>query len=312
MGKVTEAMLVEERLRASKGGRQIDIAILPRAGAHLVSYAVDGEELLHFSRQEFLAEGPTTGCFVMFPTPCRLTGSKYPFAGRQIRQQKGAEDVFIHGLIRDEAFQIERGDDYLEASIDIGAGHPVYEGYPFACRFAVRYQLVETGLRVSFHYENRGDAPAPFGFGVHPYWKLDGERGANAVKVPCDYTMELVDLIPTGQLDPVAGTPLDLRDWTSLAGVDIDNAFFGRQAGATGGLERRDTGLRVSIDASPELTHMIAYAPGGQPFACVENLTCSPDAPNVYAAGHREASGLVVVEPGQSHSGWISWSVEAL
>lgn len=312
MPETREAMLEEERLLCSRGGRDIEIAMLPKAGAHLVSFAVDGEELLHFSRQEFLAEGPTTGCFVMFPTPCRLTGSKYTFDGREIPQRKRGEDVFIHGLIRDETFAIERGSDFLEARIEIAPGHAVYEGYPFACLFAVRYDIIESGLRVSFRFENRGDRAAPFGFGVHPYWKLDAARGDNAVKVPCDYTMELVDLIPTGGLDTVDGTPLDLRDWTALEGVDIDNAFYGRVPGATGGLERRGTGLRLNIDASPELTHMIAYAPGGEPFVCVENLTCSPDAPNVYAAGHRDESGLVAVEPGQSHSGWITWTIEDL
>ena len=158
----------------------------------------------------------------------------------------------------------------------------------------------------------RGDEAAPFGFGVHPYWKLDSRRGDNAVKVPCEHTMELVDLIPTGKLDAVEGTSLDLRDWVSLAGVDIDNAFFGRDPGQLGGLERRNSGLRLAIDASPELTHMIAYAPAGEPFVCVENLTCAPDAPNVFAKGYERESGLVAVEPGQAHAGWITWTVERI
>ncbi|MFH1571437.1 MAG: hypothetical protein ABIL09_25830, partial [Gemmatimonadota bacterium] len=160
MAKGTEAMLEAERLRVTKGGRQVELAILPRAGAHLVSFAVDGLELLHFSRAEFLAEGPTTGSFVMFPTPCRLTGSQYPFQGQTIRQRKGGRDVFIHGLIRDEAMAIERGADYLEASLEVAPGHPVHEGYPFACRLAVRYQAIAGGLRLSFRYENRGEGVA--------------------------------------------------------------------------------------------------------------------------------------------------------
>lgn len=312
MGKITEDMLERETLRASKGGHDIEFAVLPLAGAHLASFAVDGRELLHFSREAFLERGPTTGSFVMFPTPCRLTDCKYVFDGREVLQRKGGEDVDIHGLIRDEAVDVERGDEYLAVGFEIEPGHSVHEGYPFTCALTFRYEIIDAGLQFSFRYENRGDRSAPFGLGVHPFWKLDPERGDNFIRVPCSHSMAEVELYPTGELDPVEDTALDLRDWTSLAGVEMDTAFCGRISGRPGGLERRHAGARIAIDASPEFTHMISYAPPGQPFVCIENLTCSPDAPNVFARGYREASGLVVVAPGESYSGWVTWVVESL
>jgi aldose 1-epimerase len=309
---IDESMLETLAVQANTGGRTVAFELLPRLGAQLSSFSVDGQELLFFSRERVLEKGPTTGCFLMFPTPCRLTGSRYSFGGREILQSKGGKQVPIHGLVRDEPFAVERGPDYAAARIEIGPGHPVFEGYPFPCLLETRYQIVEGGLRISFAYENRGAESAPFGFGVHPYWLLEGRREDNAVSVPCEYAMELVDLIPTGSLDPVSGTPLDLRAWRSLGGVDIDNAFFGRIPGAKAGVEWRSRDQRLSIDASPELTHMIAYAPAGQPFVCVESLTCAPDMPNLYAKGFEKESGMVVVAPGQHFTGWITWTVENL
>lgn len=309
---IDESSLEPLVVEAAVAGRAVKFTVLPRLGAQLSSFAVDGRELLFFSRERVLEKGPTTGCFLMFPTPCRLTGSRYSFGGREILQTKGGQPVPIHGLVRDEAFAVERGPGFVAARIEIGPGHPAFEGYPFPCLFEVRYQIVEGGLRIGFAYENRGPEPAPFGFGVHPYWLLEAKRDRNAVRVPCEYAMDQVNLIPTGRLVPVAGTPLDLRGWRSLGDLDIDNAFCGRTPGAKAGVEWRGRGQRLSIDASPELTHMIAYTPAGEPFACIESLSCAPDMPNLYARGYERESGMVIVAPGQCYSGWITWTVENL
>jgi aldose 1-epimerase len=214
--------------------------------------------------------------------------------------------------VRDEPFAVAQQPGGAVAAIEIAPGHPVYEGYPFRSRLEVRYEAIEVGLRIGFAFENQGDRPAPFGFGVHPYWLLETDRQRHAVRVPCEQAMELAELIPTGKLEPVAGTRLDLREWTSLAGMDVDNAFCGRLAGVRGGVEWHGRGRRLWIDASPELTHMIAYAPAGQPFVCVESLTCAPDMPNLYEKGFHRESGMVVVPPGQRHGGWITWTIEDL
>ena len=47
------------------------------------------------------------------------------------------------------------------------------------------------------------------------------------------------------------------------------------------------------------MKHLICYSPAGKPFVCVENLSCAPDAQNLYAKGFAELSGLSIVAPGQ-------------
>jgi aldose 1-epimerase len=315
--------LAPEAFCAAIEGHQVSIQVLPMLGANLASLEVDGREFMHFDAQALLADTPEmTGAFQMFPTPCRLTGSRYVFEGREIRQRKHGEDVSIHGLVRDEPFAITRSEREIVAALDITEGHPVYEGFPFPGRLTTRYRLLARGVEVHSAFENRGPSSAPVGYGLHPYWRIPGrrvpaprpvrERGrAGAlVRIPADHVMELVDLIPTGKLIPVAGTEYDWREFRSLEGVEIDAVFYPRSIGGAAHLAFPDEGVALKLEASENLKHMICYAPAGQPFVCLENLTCSPDAPNLYRRGFRDESGLTIVPSGARLSGWIRYTVQ--
>jgi len=311
MRRFSQADLTTERLSAEIDGKSIALAILPRMGANLVSFQVDGREFIHFDPQRILADPEAmTGAFQMFPTPCRLTGSRYSFGGREIRQQKHGEDVFIHGLVRDEPFAVQRGERELVSTLEVTEGDAVHEGFPFLGRLAAAHRLISSGMEVHFEFQNLGDSPAPVGYGLHPFWRIPGKRSDVLVKIPTDNIMELVDLIPTGKLTPVAGTGYDWRQWRSLEGVEIDAVFYPKGPNDTAGITFVDEGIRLVLQASANMKHMICYAPAGQPFVCLENLTCSPDDPNLYRTGFREESGMAVVPPGEKWSGWIRYTVE--
>jgi len=306
--KLRDEQFISQKL----SGDRVEVEVMPRLGANLTSFKVDGDELIHFDKAGLLASEDYTGCFMMFPTPCRLTGSKYTFGGREIRQRKGGEDVFIHGLVRDEEFAVTRENNKLTCTLAIDKNHAVYEGYPFPCTLSVAFSLLERGLQIEFDYRNTGETDAPFGFGMHPFWRIPGERKDVAVQVPCSDTLELVNLMQTGKTDPVEGTDLDLRSFRSLEGLAIDNAFWGRDPTGEQGLTFADRGIKLTLESSEIFEHMIAYVPDGEPFMCLENLTCCPDAPNVYANGAEEVSGLKIVSPGQSLQGWVRFVVTDL
>ena len=75
-------------------------------------------------------------------------------------------------------------------------------------------------------------------------------------------------------------------------------------------IEWRESGVKLTLRASSEFTHMIVYDQPENPFFCVENLTCSPDAHNLYAKGFPEESGLKIVPPGGKSTGWVHYVVE--
>ena len=89
----------------------------------------------------------------------------------------------------------------------------------------------------------------------------------------------------------------------------MDNAFCDRIAGGEHGIQYKDLGKKLTLDASDIFEHMITYAGEGDCFVCMENLTCTPDAPNVYAKGYEDVSGLKVVSPGQTIEGAVKYIV---
>jgi len=312
--RFTQDDLQAETIAATTGGHETRIAVLPRMGANLVSLQVDGREFIHFDREIlFAAEPHMTGCFHMFPTPCRLGNSSYCFGGREIVQQKRGEKVQIHGLTRDEPFEIEKSERELIATLDFGERHPVYEGFPFPGRITIRYQLIARGVEATFSYENRGDADAPAGYGVHPFWQIPADRADVLVKVPADHRLEQDDpasQLPTGALIPVAGTQYDLRDYRSLADLFIDDVYYPRPEREQAGIVFASEKLRLNLEGSPNMRHLICYSPQGRQFVCVENLTCSPDAPNLYAKGYPDISGLTIVRPGEKLEARVRYRVE--
>jgi galactose mutarotase-like enzyme len=70
-------------------------------------------------------------------------------------------------------------------------------------------------------------------------------------------------------------------------------------------IEFSDAHLSLSLRASQDFTHLIAYTPARNPWFCVENWTCPPDAHNLYARGLKQESRLQVVEPGGKCGGWV-------
>lgn len=305
----TREQLTPVTIAANQDGHQLQARVTPGFGANLVSLTVDGTEFIHYDEEALLAGQSFTGAFNMFPTPCRLDGCSYVYEGRRISQQKHGEPVFIHGLVRDESFAFQAEPDRVTSWIDITPTHPVYAGFPFACRLTLTHAIEADGLRVSFSVENRDAGRLPFGYGIHPFWRLHGTRDQVRVRVPCERTLELAQLVPTGGSVPVVGTPLDLRAGPSLAGLFVDNVYWPRQPGADAEVAFAALGKRLIISASEAFAHMIVYAPEGQPFVCVENLTTCPNAPNLVPAGHGEMAHMLVAEPGERVEGWVRYCI---
>ena len=305
-------MLKPEIIESEINGHTVQAEVLPNLGATLASFKVDGQELIYFDRDKLLTEDFYSGCFMMFPTPCRLTDSKYTFESKLIEQKKHGQDVDIHGLIRDETFAVTRDAGTLTCSIDIDRNHPVYEGYPFPSRFALSFTPQERALEIKFEFENKGPDNTHFGYGLHPFWRIQGQRKDTFVQIPCDQIHELVNIIPTGKTTSVEGTESDFRSFRSLEGVNIDNIFWDRISSGQQAIQHKGLGIQITLDSSDIFEHMIAYAPAGEPFVCMENLTCAPDAPNLYARGIKEVSGLKIVAPGQTLTGWVRFSVTDL
>jgi len=102
------------------------------------------------------------------------------------------------------------------------------QGYPGNLRATVTYALTETGLRIEYRAESR-DLPTPVSMTAHPYFNLAGAGrgdvlGHTAEFLASRYLPTDGDLIPTGEIAPTTGTPLDFSAPTPV-GERIDASF---------------------------------------------------------------------------------------
>jgi aldose 1-epimerase len=289
-------------------------ARIATAGANLFSLKSGDEELL--VQAPSLAELATSpaGTPVLFPMPNRVRDGVFVFEGRRFQFPPNNGPNFIHGLVRRRPFQagepVARADE-ASASLwlDWDATQPDFALFPLEHRLTLTFTLSRDGLNIGYAVENKGSGRLPFGFGLHPWFRVPGERGAVFLKVPAAQRMEAVDKLPTGKLLPVQKSPFDLRRPTALAGLDLDDVYFGMTPDAAPGFEWRDRGIKVSLGASRQFTHLVVFTPPERPTFCIENQTSSTDAHNLHARGLAREAHLIIVEPGKTARGSVDWKI---
>jgi aldose 1-epimerase len=132
----------------------------------------------------------------------------------------------------------------------------------------------------------------PFGFGIHPYFRLPlgptGDLAHTAVLIPASELWVLQDLVPTGdrravdeRLDFRKGQPIkDLKLDDVLAGL----AFDGDRC--TCRLVDRDNKAEFRLSFDRNFREVVLYTPPGDPgVISIEPYTQTTDAINLQARG---------------------------
>ena len=294
------------------GEAPIKAVVTPKYGANLIGLEYKGRELIYSPQDAASFNGSSPGSPVLYPTPNRIAGGKFSWEGREFFFGLNDGDRFLHGLVRDKAWEYEilpAADNGVAVRmwIDFSPGGEIFETFGIDHRLTLTYSLDKDGLKIEHKVENRDSISLPYGIAYHPYLNYLGSKEANILCVPAKKHHEAVNLMPTGKLEDLDGQPFDIRKPTPVPDLILDDVYWGMTPENQAWVEFRDAGIRLEFRTSLEFTHMVVYIQPQNEFFCVENQTCSTDAINLWNAGLKEESQVLVVEPGGSSSGWVHY-----
>jgi aldose 1-epimerase len=287
-----------EQVELSFGEQRVVVVGL---GGGLRVYSVGDREILDgYGPDEMCPSGRGQ---LLVPWPNRIEDGRYEFGGQayQLALDEPARSNAIHGLARWASWSVAEHEPARAVLEHVSYPQP---GYPFSLAYRAEHVLGDDGLSVRIEATNVGGGPCPYGAGAHPYLAVQAERVDDVdLCVPAGTVLESNDRgLPVGE-SPVGGE-LDFREARRIGVAVLDHCFTG--------LERDPDGrARVQLGettlwADESWPYVMVFT--GDPLpdvarrsVAVEPMTCAPNA-------FRTGAGLVVLEPGETHSG--AWGIE--
>ncbi len=298
-------------------GEQIAIAhgdqraVITQVGATLRTYVKGSVSVVEGFAGEEMPAGARGQ--VLYPWPDRMGDGQWEFSGRKAFPilDDAASATGQQGLVCWRPFAVESvNQNRCVLSLLL---HPT-PAFPFLSEIAVSYHLGPMGLTVTTTVTNRDEVAIPFGLGFHPYLAVTTPTIEGAeLEVPAKAYIALNQRrLPTGEILPVVGQPLDFSQRKSVNGHELDVTFTE--------LQRDDLGLATvtvvdhdqqTVELSVDRNFLYVQVKTGDTLergrrrtaVVVEPMTCPPD-------GLRSGKDIVVLEPGQHWAG--SWRVRRL
>lgn len=153
----------------------------------------------------------------------RVANGKFTLEGKDYQVTKNAGAHHIHGGTKNFSKVVWRASipdpkkSAVRLSYTCADGE---EGYPGKVEVSITYTLTpENTLRLD--YEATTDQPTPINLTNHAYFNLGGGGDVAHTELTLNadrYTAADADLIPTGKIESVAGSPLDFKRSTALGG----------------------------------------------------------------------------------------------
>ncbi|MBL8759041.1 MAG: hypothetical protein JNK35_11485 [Phycisphaerae bacterium] len=288
---------------------RLRLSIDPALGAGIADFSLLGPGKYAYPLMRRAAPGETNpsslGSFFMAPWCNRIAGARFVFEGQErALSPTTPEGMAQHGDVRRRAWTIlDRSPMSAHLELDSRRCEKVNWPWPFVCR--ARYELTDAALELDLSVTNAGTEAFPAGCGHHPYFarRLWDDRDVLQIRAPVAGRYPLEKGVATGPApprpDPIATR---LATWNTVPDEHLD-AVFGGFAG-TAELRWPESGVTLRITASPEMGHLVVFAPradpakpGALPYVAVEPQTQVNGALNLPG---QPGTGTVVLQPGQT------------
>jgi aldose 1-epimerase len=279
-------------------------SVLPAFGFNLfdLRLPVAGEVLPILVSAPDFADNPSNparnGTPILFPYPNRVRDGKYSFGGKDFQLPVTLGPNAIHGFAMDTPWDVtEKGANGHEAFVvgrwNLSMNAPkMRELWPTDATLSVRYGLAGRKLSMTITVSNPSDKDLPFGFGIHPYFRLPFKKGTDLSKtkvvLPCSKYWELKEFLPTGERKPVDAR-LDFRHGQPMTGLKLDDVltdlkFEGETAICRLVDESLAAEFRLTFDRG--FRELVCYTPPGDgDVISLEPYTQTTDAINLTPKG---------------------------
>jgi len=277
------------------------LSLLPDLGGSILSFTLDGQDILFPAASALPANPLLTSGFPLFPFSGRIRDGRFVWNGRTVALDNNfpPEPHAIHGQSWLGAWRVDAlSDSSASLSFDYRPGD-----WPWAYRATQAFDLTPEGLVLNLSLENQSGEAMPAGLGWHPYFpREDAHLSANVSGIWWADSGEIPD-----QLIEL-GPQTDIRASREVHTLHLDHAFAAQPANAEIFWPSRH--LRVSMESSEELGQMVVFVPEGEVFFCVEPVSHAPNAVN--SAHAASVTGLRSLAPGETLRANIALKVEHL
>jgi aldose 1-epimerase len=251
------------------------------------------DSLESYTAPSYLADNPFFGALIgRFAN--RIAGARFTLDGTvyELSASEGAHT--LHGGARGFDQRLweaeELGGGQLRLAYTAADGE---EGFPGELAVAVTFTLGDDDS-LALDYEAVSDRPTVVNLTNHCYWNLagGGSVAEHELRIPASRYMPVDDeLIPTGELADVAGTPFDFREARPIGGADIDHNFVLdgggpaarlRAEGLTLEITTTEPGLQVFTSAAFDgsfVGRSGSYGPGAGVALETQHFPDSPNRP---------------------------------
>lgn len=217
-------------------------------------------------------------------------------------RQPGAATYAMHGLILATPAvwqQIDRSSVRGRiAAGDFGVG------WPGSCEIDIEWRLAARALTLRVRARNVGAETSPIGIGWHPYFTVT-DRTQARLRLAAELRARVNnydEVLPTGELDPVAKGPFDFREASGrpLGDTYLDDCFTGMNALPTlAALNDPQRGCGLVLSSSSRAVRALqVYAPPDANYVVLEPQFNLGDPFGDQWRG--QETGMVPVEPGGS------------
>ena len=245
----------------------------------------------------------------------RVLGREVTLPANAGGRRPGAEQYSMHGLVLDSKVgEIERRTTAEEDSVS-GTLHAGDFGGHWISDAEISFEniLRSDSFTLRITVRNAGGEILPMGIGWHPYFNLPSLRREQArLHVPArrrTLVNDYDEVLPTGEVVPVAGTPYDFSQpgGRAMGDLYLDDCFVDLEAPA--GEVTAEVidpvshyGVRV-VAGAPPVRAIQVYAPPDKPFIVVEPQFNWAD-PFGEQWGLGVDTGMARLAPGESMTYW--------